>query len=85
MLGRCGYSLGRCRISRRGVGLKEDAGEMWIQSWGGVRYEGRCWGDVDTDSGGVRFLGEVGLVWERYTVLERWRMLGRWGYSLREV
>ena len=72
-------------VSGRGMGEVEDTEEVWIQSWRDVRSEGRCWGDVDTVLGGVRFLGEVGLVWERYKVWERWRMPGRCGYSLGEV
>ena len=68
----------------------EDAGEMWIQSWRGVRFLGevdlvwdRCkvW---EEDAGemwiqswrGLRFLGEVDLVWERYKVWERWKCRG---------
>ena len=72
-------------VSGRGLGEVKDTEEVWIQSWRGVRSEGRCWGDVDTVLGGVRFLGEVGLVWERYKVWERWRMPWRCGYSLGEV
>ena len=52
-------------MSGRGMGEVEDTKDVWIQSWRDVRSEGGWWGDVDTVLGGVRFLGEVGLVWER--------------------